>query len=34
MQVKKQQSETVMEQQTGSRLGKEYVKADIVTLLI
>ena len=27
MQVKKQQSEPDMEQQTGSRLGKEYVKA-------
>ena len=27
MQVKKQQSELDMEQQTGSRLGKEYVKA-------
>ena len=27
MQVKKQQLEQVMEQQTGSKLGKEYVKA-------
>ena len=27
MQVKKQQLEPYMEQQTGSRLGKEYVKA-------
>ena len=27
MQVKKQQLESDMEQQTGSRLGKEYVKA-------
>ena len=27
MQVKKQQLEPDMEQQTGSRLGKEYVKA-------
>ena len=27
MQVKKQQLELVMEQQTGSKLGKEYVKA-------
>ena len=27
MQVKKQQSELDMEQQTGSRLGKEYIKA-------
>ena len=26
MQIKKQQLETDMEQQTGSRLGKEYVK--------
>ena len=32
MQVKKQQLELDMEQQTGSKLGKEYVKA--VTLLI
>ena len=28
MQVKKQQLELDMEQQTGSRLGKEYVKAE------
>ena len=27
MQVKKQELEPVMEQQTGSKLGKEYVKA-------
>ena len=27
MQVKKQQLEPAMEQQTGSKLGKEYVKA-------
>ena len=27
MQVKKQQSESVMEQHTGSKWGKEYVKA-------
>ena len=27
MQAKKQQLELVMEQQTGSKLGKEYVKA-------
>ena len=27
MQVKKQQLETVMEQQIGSKLGKEYIKA-------
>ena len=34
MQVKKQQVELDMEQQTGSKLGKEYVMADIVTLII
>ena len=34
MQVKKQKLEPDMEQWTGSRLGKEYVKAVIVTLLI
>ena len=34
MQVRKQQSELDMEQQTGSKQEKEYVKADIVTLLI
>ena len=34
MQVKKQQLELDMEQQTGSKYGKEYVKAYIVTLLI
>ena len=34
MQVKKQQSELDIEQQTGSKMGKEYVKAVyIVTLL-
>ena len=33
MQVKKQQLELDMEQQTGSKLGKESVKA-IVTLLV
>ena len=34
MQVKKQQLELNMKQQTGSKLGKEYVKLYIVTLLI
>ena len=34
VQVKKQQLELDMEQQTGSKLGKEYVKAAYVTLLI
>ena len=34
MQVKKQQLETDMEQQTASKSGKEYVKAVYVTLLI
>ena len=34
VQVKKQQLELDMEQQTGSKLGKEYVKAVIVSLLI
>ena len=34
MQVKKQQLELNMEQQTGSKLGKEYIKAAFVTLLI
>ena len=34
MQVKKQQLELDMKQQTGSKLGKEYVKLYIVTLLI
>ena len=33
MQVKKQQVELDMEQQTGSKLGKEYVKAVYVTCL-
>ena len=34
MQVKKQQLELDMEQPTGSKSGKEYVKVYIVTLLI
>ena len=34
MQVKKQQLELDMEQQTASKLGKEYIKDDIVTLFI
>ena len=34
MQVKKQQLEPNTEQQTGSKLGKEYVKLHIVTLFI
>ena len=34
MQVKKQQLELDMEKQTGSKLGKEYVKAYMPTLLI
>ena len=34
MQVKKQNLELDMEQQTGSKFGKEYIKAYIVTLLI
>ena len=34
MQVKKQQLGLDMEQQSGSKLGKEYVKAVIVTLII
>ena len=34
MQVKKQQLELDMEQQIGSKPGKEFIKADIVTLLI
>ena len=34
MQVKKQQLEPDMEQQTGSKFGKEYDKVYIVTLLI
>ena len=34
MQVKKQQLEVDMEKQTGSKLGKEYVKAVIVTMFI
>ena len=31
MQIKKQQLELDMEQQTGSKLGKEYVKAYMLT---
>ena len=34
VQVKKQQIKPDMEQQTGSKLGKEYVKAYMFTLLI
>ena len=34
LQVKKQQLELDMEQQTGFKLGKEYVKAVYITLLI
>ena len=34
MQIKKQQLEPIMEQQTGSKLGKEYIKAVHCTLLI
>ena len=34
LQVKKQQLELDMEQQTGSKYGKEYIKAVHVTLLI
>ena len=34
IQVKKQQLELDMEQKTGSKLGKEYIKAVIFTLLI
>ena len=34
MQVKKQQLELGMEQYTGSKLGKEYIRLYIVTLLI
>ena len=34
VQVKKQQIKPDMEQQTGSKLGKEYIKAYIVTLFI
>ena len=34
MQVKKQQLEIDMEKQTGSKLGKEYIKVYTVTLLI
>ena len=33
-QVKKQQLELDMEKQTGSKLGKEYIRLYIVTLLI
>ena len=34
MEIKKQQLEPDMEQRTGSYLGKEYIKAYIVTLFI
>ena len=34
MQVKKQQLELDMEEQTGSNMGKEYIKLYIVTLFI
>ena len=34
MQVKKQQLELDMEQWTGSKLGKEFIKSVYVTLLI
>ena len=34
MQVKKQQIELGMEQETGSKLGKEYIKAVYCNLLI
>ena len=34
MQIKKQQLELDMEQQTGSKLGKEYVKACILSLCL
>ena len=34
MQVKKQQLELYLEQRIGSKLGKEYIEAFIVTLLI
>ena len=34
MQVKNQQLEPDLEQQTGSKLGKEYIKLIIVPLLI
>ena len=34
MQVKKQQLERGMEQQTGSKLGKDYIKAYIVTCFL
>ena len=34
MQVKKQQLELDMEQQTGSKSGQEYVRLYIITLLI
>ena len=34
MEVKKQKLERDMEQQTGSKLGKEYIKLIIVPLLI
>ena len=34
MQVKKQQLELDMEQRTGSKLGKEYIKASQVALVV
>ena len=34
MQVKKQQLELVMEQQTSSKLGKEYIKAVYILTLL
>ena len=34
MQVRKQQLELDMEERTGSKLGKEYIRLYIVTLLI
>ena len=34
MQVKKQQLEADMQQQTGSKLGKKYIKAVYLTLFI
>ena len=34
MQIKKQELEANMEQQTGSKLGKDYIKIVYVTLII
>ena len=34
MEIRKEQLEPDMEQQAGSKLGKEYVKATFVTLLV